>query len=69
MLSLLAGADWNSIDLSVTGVNHVPVVTAIDLGDGRDGMQFLRDVSDGNVDLDVDLGFDLGADETLHGGH
>jgi len=63
MLSLLAGADWNAIELSVTGVNHVPVVTRIDLGDGRDGIAFLHDVIDGRVDLDVDLGFDLGEDE------
>lgn len=63
MLTLLAGADWNAIDLSVTGVNHVPVVTAIDLGGGRDGMTFLREVLDGKIDLDADLGFDLGDDE------
>jgi alpha-galactosidase len=63
VLALLTGANWNAMDLSVTGVNHVPVVTAIDLGDGRDGMAFLRDVADGRVDLDVDLGFDLGEDE------
>jgi len=63
VLALLAGADWNAIDLSVTGVNHVPVITAIDLGDGRDGMVFLREVLDGKIDLDMDLGFDLGADE------
>ncbi|HEY3831089.1 MAG TPA: hypothetical protein VGO03_02235 [Acidimicrobiia bacterium] len=62
-LTMLTGADWNAIDFSVTGVNHVPVVTAIDLGDGRDGMQFLRDVVAGQVDLDADLGFDLGEDE------
>jgi len=63
VLALLAGADWNAIELSVAGVNHVPVVTSIDLGDGRDGMVFLRDVVDRKVDLDVDLGFDVGADE------
>ena len=63
MLALLADADWNRIDLSVTGVNHVPVVTAIDLGDGRDGMVFLREVLDGKIDLDVDLGFDLRDDD------
>jgi alpha-galactosidase len=62
VLSLLTGAKWNDIKLSVTGVNHVPVVTAIDLGDGRDGLEFLQDVVDGRVDLDVDLGFDLGAE-------
>jgi alpha-galactosidase len=38
VLTLLTGADWNAIELAVTGVNHVPIVTAIDLGDGRDGM-------------------------------
>jgi alpha-galactosidase len=63
VLALLAGADWNAMDFSITGVNHVPVVTEIDLGDGRDGMAFLRDVVDGKVDLDVDLGFDLGEDD------
>jgi alpha-galactosidase len=63
VLALLAGADWNAIDFSITGVNHVPVVTEIDLGDGRDGMAFLHDVVDGNVDLDADLGFDLGDDD------
>jgi alpha-galactosidase len=62
VLSLLTGANWNAIELSVTGVNHVPVVTAIDLGDGRDGLAYLRDIVEGRVDLDVDLGFDLGAD-------
>src|SRR5262249_38898257 len=50
-------------DMAVTGVNHVPVVTALDLGDGRDGMTALRDIVDGQVDLDQDLGFELGADE------
>jgi alpha-galactosidase len=63
VLMLLSGAQWDAIDLSITGVNHVPVATAIDLGDGRDGMAFLREVIDGKVDLDADLGFDLGDDE------
>ncbi|HEY7440246.1 MAG TPA: hypothetical protein VIC35_12705 [Acidimicrobiia bacterium] len=63
VLTLLTGAGWDAIDLSVTGVNHVPVVTAIDLGDGRDGMAYLRDIVEGSVDLDVDLGFELGEDE------
>jgi alpha-galactosidase len=62
VLTLLTGANWNAIELSVTGVNHVPVVTAIDLGDGRDGLGYLRDIVEGRVDLDIDLGFDLGAD-------
>jgi alpha-galactosidase len=63
MLALLAGASWDAIELSVTGVNHVPVVTEIDLGDGRDGITFLHAVADGDVDLDADLGFDLGEEE------
>jgi alpha-galactosidase len=63
VLTLLTGADWNAIELAVTGVNHVPIVTAIDLGDGRDGMAELRAIANGQVDLDVDLGFDLGDDE------
>jgi alpha-galactosidase len=68
VLTLLSGARWDAIDLSVTGVNHVPVATAIDLGDGRDGMAFLRDVINGNVDLDADLGFDLGEAAHEHPG-
>ena len=68
VLTLLSGADWHAVKLSVTGVNHVPVITAIDLGDGRDGMAFLRGVVDGEVDLDVDLGFDLGADADMRPG-
>jgi alpha-galactosidase len=63
VLTLLSGAGWDDIQLSVTGVNHVPVVTAIDLGDGRDGMAFLQDVVDEKIDLDADLGFELGDDE------
>jgi alpha-galactosidase len=63
MLTLLAGAAWDAITMSVTGVNHVPVVTGIDLGDGRDGIAYLREVADGTIDLDADLGFDLGEDE------
>jgi alpha-galactosidase len=67
VLCLLTGADWNAIDLAVTGVNHVPIVTAIDLGDGRDGMAELRAIAHGDVDLDVDLGFDLGDEYTQPG--
>src|SRR5262249_3599550 len=63
VLTLLSGAGWDDIVLSVTGVNHVPVVTAIDLGDGRDGMALLHDVADEKIDLDADLGFELGDDE------
>lgn len=62
-LTLLTGAPWDSISLFVTGVNHVPVVTAIDLGDGRDGLEVLRDMMEGRLDLDDDLGFDLPPDE------
>jgi alpha-galactosidase len=69
MLTLLTGAAWDAVDMSVTGVNHVPVVTAIDLGDGRDGIAYLHDIVDGTVDLDADLGFDLGDDEHEHPGN
>jgi alpha-galactosidase len=68
MLTLLMGAAWDAITMSVTGVNHVPVVTEIDLGDGRDGIAYLRDIVDGAIDLDADLGFDLGEDEHEHPG-
>jgi alpha-galactosidase len=63
VLTLLTGAAWDAIELSVSGVNHVPVLSAIELGDGRDGMAELRAIAGGEVDLDVDLGFDLGEDE------
>jgi alpha-galactosidase len=42
-LSLLLGCGYRDLDLTVTGVNHLPIVTAIDL-DGRDGLGALREL-------------------------
>ena len=42
-LSLLLDADFRSINLEVTGVNHLPVITAFDI-EGRDGFDALRDL-------------------------
>ena len=42
-LSMLLGCAFRDVDLTVTGVNHLPIVTAIDV-DGRDGLAELRDM-------------------------
>ncbi|HEX5615822.1 MAG TPA: hypothetical protein VFZ83_11780 [Acidimicrobiia bacterium] len=44
-LSMLFDCDFRAVDLTVTGVNHLPIITAIDL-DGRDGIVALRDLLD-----------------------
>ena len=42
-LTLLLDADFREVDLEVTGVNHLPVVTACRIGE-RDGFELLRDL-------------------------
>jgi alpha-galactosidase len=42
-LTLLLDADFRSVDLEVTGINHLPVVTACRIGD-RDGFALLREL-------------------------
>jgi alpha-galactosidase len=42
-LSLLLDADFRSLDLEITGVNHLPVITTFDI-DGADGFDALRDL-------------------------
>ena len=44
-LSLLLDADFLSMKMEVTGVNHLPVITALDI-DGRDGFEALRELRD-----------------------
>jgi len=50
VLSLLFDADFNSIDPVVAGVNHLPLVTSLRVGE-RDGFTMLRGAIDGEVDL------------------
>jgi alpha-galactosidase len=42
-LSMLLDADFRSLDLEITGVNHLPVITEFEI-DGRDGFEALREV-------------------------
>jgi len=44
-LSQLLGVPFTGIALTVSGVNHLPVITALDAG-GADGLALLRDVLD-----------------------
>lgn len=44
-LSMLLGCDMRAMDLSVTGVNHLPFITRLDI-DGEDGLDRLRDLLD-----------------------
>jgi alpha-galactosidase len=44
-LSMLLGADYRDLDLTITGVNHFPVVTELEVR-GEDGFAPLRDLLD-----------------------
>jgi alpha-galactosidase len=44
-LSMLLGADYRDLDLTITGVNHFPVVTELQVR-GEDGFAPLRDLLD-----------------------
>ncbi|HTT87660.1 MAG TPA: hypothetical protein VMF60_09850, partial [Acidimicrobiales bacterium] len=50
VLSLLFDADFTTIDPVVAGVNHLPLVTSLRIGD-RDGFAMLKDALAGDVDL------------------
>ncbi len=50
VLSLLFDSDFASIDPVVAGVNHLPLVTSLRIGD-RDGFDMLRGALHGEVDL------------------
>lgn len=63
VLASLLGADASEVDLTVTGVNHFPVVTAARV-DGRDALAELRDLAEhaderANDPLPLDLPDDL----------
>ena len=57
VLSLLFDVDFNSVDPVVAGVNHLPLVTALRIGD-RDGFEMLRNAVAGEVDLSGPLWMD-----------
>ncbi len=50
VLSLLFDADFTSVDPVVAGVNHLPLVTSLRIGDD-DGFEMLRGALSGDVDL------------------
>ncbi|HVA02527.1 MAG TPA: hypothetical protein VMU64_02170 [Acidimicrobiales bacterium] len=50
VLSLLFDADFTSVDPVVAGVNHLPLVTSLRIGD-RDGFEMLRGALAGGIDL------------------
>lgn len=54
LLSQLLDTEFRNLDVHVAGVNHLPLITAIDAG-GRDGLAVLRELIDGNADTDVRL--------------
>ncbi len=63
VLASLLGADARELDLTVTGVNHFPVVTALRV-DGRDALAELRDLAEhaderADEPLPIDLPEDL----------
>jgi alpha-galactosidase len=57
VVSLLLDADFTSVDPVVAGVNHLPLVTSLRVGDG-DGFAMLRDAMAGGVDLGGKLWMD-----------
>ena len=62
-LSMLLGADYRDLDLTITGVNHLPVITELHVN-GDDGFERLTDLvehADERADemLEIDLPDDL----------
>jgi alpha-galactosidase len=69
-LSQLLDADFRAFDLTVTGVNHLPVVTAMKVG-GDDGFELLRALmadADRRGDEPVHLPEGLGHEQHSFGG-
>jgi alpha-galactosidase len=57
VLSLLLDVDFASVDPVVAGVNHLPLVTSLQIGDD-DGFAMLRDAMSGGIDLSGPLWMD-----------
>jgi alpha-galactosidase len=69
-LSQLLDVDFRSFDMTVTGVNHLPIVTAMSV-DGEDGFAMLRDLladADRRGDEPVHLPVGFGHEQTSFGG-
>src|SRR5206468_2930388 len=62
---LLLGGDFMSMTMTVAGVNHLPIVTALEAG-GDDGLARLRDLLTDEAALAEPLPFDL-PDDLGHG--
>jgi alpha-galactosidase/6-phospho-beta-glucosidase family protein len=60
-LSLLFDTDFRGLGMQVTGVNHLPVITTLEV-DGDDGFTRLRDLVDDPVRHKEPLAFDLPAE-------
>ena len=72
ILSMLLDADFREIDMQVTGVNHLPIVTHLEIG-GRDGFAMLEElVADasrrGSEPLAMDMPEGLGHEKISEGG-
>lgn len=72
-LSLLLETDFFSIRPTVAGVNHLPVITAVEIGDGGDGLVALADLLDrgeqhANEPLAMPLPEGLGHERISEGG-
>lgn len=57
-LSMLLDADFRSLDLQITGVNHLPVISSFEI-DGRDGFEALRELVADPKRAAEPLAFDL----------
>jgi alpha-galactosidase len=57
-LSMLLDADFRAMKMEVTGVNHLPVITALEIGD-RDGFEMIRELRDAPERAAEPLAFDL----------
>lgn len=60
-LSLLLDTDFRALDMQVTGVNHLPVITSLE-ADGENGFDRLRELVDDPSRHDETLAFDLPAE-------
>jgi alpha-galactosidase/6-phospho-beta-glucosidase family protein len=66
LMSLLLDASYFDLDMTVAGVNHLPIITELRLG-SEDGFERLRSLLDGGPEaLDQPLAMDL-PDGVLHG--
>jgi alpha-galactosidase len=60
-LSMLLDADFRAMTMEVTGVNHLPVITGLEIG-GRDGFEMIRELREAPEKAAEPLAFDLPED-------